>query len=63
MKMNDYLFIYERIDGSRFEVINKFASADVAEESAKLALSKHHDLKSCAVYELEIKFNLDRSKV
>lgn len=54
MTNNDYLFIYERIDGSQFQIINRLSSSDVAVETAKISLSRHDDLKSCQVYRLSL---------
>lgn len=50
MKTEVYLFIYERVDGSCFNVINKLRDDELAIETAKLALSKHHDLRQCVVH-------------
>lgn len=62
MTDNDYLFIYERIDGSQFEVINRLSSSEVAQECVKLALSKHADLKKCVIHRLEIIDEIDKTK-
>lgn len=62
MTNNDYLFIYERIDGSQFEVINRLSSSDVAQESAKLSLSRHADLKRCVIYRLSLINEIDKTK-
>lgn len=62
MTNNDYLFIYERIDGSQFEVINRLSSSDVAQESAKLSLSRHADLRRCTIYRLSLINEIDKTK-
>lgn len=54
MNQNNYLFIYERLDGSSFQVLNRLSDDDLAIETGKLALSKHHDLKSCSVLRADL---------
>lgn len=63
MKTDTYLYVYERIDGSTFEVVNQFRDDETASESAKLALSKHVDLKSARVYRCDEVMNLKKDLV
>lgn len=54
MKSETYVFVYERVDGSSFDVINKLRDDELAVETAKFALSKHRDLRSCIVHKASV---------
>lgn len=63
MVQNDYLFVYERIDGSQFNVLNKFTSNELATESMKFSLSRHKDLKRCKLFVLQVVEEIENTSV